>query len=337
MNRPHDRSPLSAPRVAFATIALALSAPGRAGDVPAEPMPYPERPIRLLVGFPPGGATDVTARAIAGKLSAAIGQEIVIDNRPGAAGNVATGIAAKASPDGHTVLMGTISALAINPVLYGDLPFDPLRDFSPITQAVNSTNVLVVQPMFQANTVRDLIGMARANPGRTKYASTGAGSTGHLAGELFSSMAKVKMGHTPYKGESFALKELVNGHVHCAFVNAAAALPSIQLGKLKPLGVTTLKRATMLPDVPTIAEQGLPGFDANNWYGLLAPAKTPRPIVEKLNTEVVKILHLPEVRQYLLDQGLDPAPTRPEEFSAYIRAEVNKWARVVREVNVSSE
>ena len=299
-------------------------------------MPYPERPIRLLVGFAPGGATDITARAIAAKLSDAIGQEIVIDNRPGAAGNIATEIAARAIPDGHTVLMGTIAALAINPVLYGDLPFDPLRDFSPITQTVNSTNVLLVQPMFQASTVRDLIGMAKANPGRTKYGSSGLGSTGHLAGELFSSMAKVKMGHTPLRSDKTALTELVAGQVQCAFVNAATALPAINLGKVKPLGVTTLKRATMLPEIPTIAEQGLPGFDANNWYGLLAPAKTPRPIVEKLNAEVVRILNLPDIRQYLVTQGLDPAPTRPEEFSAYIRSEVNKWSRVVRDASGSA-
>ena len=300
-----------------------------ASPVTSEP-PYPDRPIRLLVGFAPGGTTDLIARAIAAKLSVAIGQDIVIDNRPGAAGNIATEIAARATPDGHTVLLGTIAALAINPALYGDLPYDPVRDFSPITQAVSSTNVLVVQPTFQAASVKGLIDLAKANPGKTKYASSGAGSTGHLAGELFSAMAKVKMRHTPFKGDVPAIAELSAGNVQCAFATAPHAVPPITLGKLRPLGVTTAKRAALLPDIPTIAEQGLPGFDANNWNGLLAPANTPQSIVAKLNAEVVKILHTPEIRQYLMHQGLDPAPNRPQEFSAYLRSEVNKWARVVR-------
>ena len=316
--------------------AAMLAGPSQAAVPPADAVAYPERPIRLLVGFAPGGVTDITARAIATKLSAAVGQEIVIDNRPGAAGNVATEIAARSAPDGHTVLMGTIAALAINPALYGgDLPFDPLRDFSPITQAANATNVLVVRPSFQATDVKGLIRLARAHPGKTLYGSIGVGSTGHLAGELFGTMAKVRMSHASLRSEAPARTELVGTEVQCAFVTAATAVPHINLGKLRPLGVTTLKRAAMLPDVPTIAEQGLPGFDANTWYGLLAPAKTPRPIVDKLNAEIVKILHTPEMREYLVNQGLDPAPTRPEEFSAYIRSEVNKWGRVVRDVSAA--
>lgn len=318
------------------SVAIALTATEPCRAATAETPVYPDRPIRMLVGFAPGGATDVTARAIAAKLSAAIGQPIVIDNRPGAAGNIATEIAAKAIPDGHTVLMGTIAALAINPALYGDLPYDPVRDFSPITQAVNSTNVLVVQPTFQAHDVKALIKLAKAHPGKARYGSSGVGSSGHLAGELFSSMAKVRMEHTPYKGATVALTELVGERVQCAFVTAWTALPHINLGKVRPLGVTTRKRAVMLPDIPTIAEQGLPGFDANNWYGLLAPARTPRPIVEKLNTEIVKILHAPEVREYLLAQGLDPAPGKPEEFSSYLRSEVQKWSRVIREAGAEA-
>ena len=327
----------SAERLAFlsAAFAVTLATSGHAAAPVAGETPYPGRPIRLLVGFAPGGTTDLIARAVATRLSAAIGQEVVTDNRPGGAGNVATEIAAKATPDGHTVLMGTIAALAINPALYGDLPYDPLRDFSPITQAVSSTNVLVVQPTFQAANVKGLIELAKANPGKTKYASSGAGSAGHLAGELFSAMAKVKMGHAPFKGEGPVIAGLAAGQVQCAFATAHTAVPPINLGKLRPLGVTTAKRAALLPDIPTIAEQGLPGFDANNWYGLLAPANTPRPIVAKLNAEVVKILHTAEIRQYLMQQGLDAAPTRPEEFSAYLRSEVAKWARVVREAGAS--
>ena len=318
-----------------AVVALTICGPARAAAPAPEATPYPERPIRMLVGFAPGGATDVTARAIATQLSPAIGQQIVIDNRPGAAGNVATEIAAKATPDGHTVLMGTIAALAINPALYGNLPFDPVRDFSPITQAVSSTNVLVVPPSFQTRSVKGLIELAKAHPGQARYGSSGVGSSGHLAGELFSSMAKVRMKHSAYKRESLALMELIGDKVQCAFVTAMTALPHINLGKVLPLGVTTRKRAAMLPEIPTIAEQGLPGFDANNWYGLLAPAGTPQPIVHRLNAEIVKILQAPDVRQYLLSQGLDPAPTRPEEFSAYLRSEVSKWARVIRDAGAA--
>jgi len=319
---------------AASAVAFAPSGPAAASDISAAP--YPARPIRLLVGFAPGGTTDLIARAIAGQLSAAVGQDVVTDNRPGGAGNVATEIAARATPDGHTVLLGTIAALAINPALYGDLPYDPLRDFSPITQAVNSTNVLVVQPTFKAASVKGLIDLAKANPGKTNYASSGAGSAGHLAGELFSAMAKIKMRHTPYKGDGPAMAALAAGRVQCAFATAAHAVPPISLGKLRPLGVTTAKRAALLPDIPTIAEQGLPGFDANNWYGLLAPANTPRSIVARLNAEVVKILHTPQMREYLMHHGLDAAPSRPEEFSAYLRSEVSKWARVVREAGASA-
>ena len=340
MDDPIPLTPTRCPAGRLATastvFAVTLATSGHAASPATFDTPYPERPIRLLVGFAPGGTTDLTARTIAGKLSAAIGQEVVIDNRPGAAGNVAAEIVARATPDGHTVLLGTIAALAINPALYGDLPYDPLRDFSPITQAVSSTTVLVVQPTFHAVNVKGLIDLAKANPGKTKYASPGAGSTGHLAGELFSAMAKVKMRHTPYKGEGPAMAELAAGHVQCAFATAPIAVPPINLGKLRPLGVTTAKRAALLPDIPTIAEQGLPGFDANNWNGLLAPANTPQSIVAKLNAEVVKILHAPQIRQYLTQQGLDPAPTRPQEFSAYLRSEVNKWARVVREAGASA-
>lgn len=297
---------------------------------------FPERPIRLLVGFAPGGGTDTTARAIARKLSESLGQQVVVDNRPGAAGNIAAHIVAQASPDGHTLLMGTIAALAINPTLYGNLPFDPVRDFAPITQAVNSINILVVHPSVKAHDVRELIALAKASPGRVLYGSSGVGGAGHLAGELFCSMAKVKMTHVPYKGGGPVMVDLLAGHVHAVFATAATSILHIKSGKIRALGVTTLKRAGMVPEIPTIAEQGLPGFDANNWYGLLAPAKTPRPIVQKLNAEVVKVLGMPDVRQFLFSQGLDPAPTTPEEFGAYIKSEMAKWAKVVRAAGAST-
>ena len=297
---------------------------------------YPERPVRMLVGFAPGGGTDTTARAIAHKMSAALGQQVVIDNRPGAAGNIATAIVAKADPDGYTLLMGTIAALAINPTLYGNLPFDPVRDFAPITQAVNSTNVLVVHPSVKATDVKSFIALAKANPGKILYGSSGIGGAGHLAGELFCALAGVKLTHVPYKGGGPVMIDLLAGQVQSVFATAATAIPHIRSGKIRPLGVTTLKRAGMLPEIPTIAEQGLKGFDANNWYGLLAPAKTPRRIIDKLNAEAVKALQDPEIRQNLFNQGLDPAPTTPEEFGAYVKSEMVKWAKVVREAGASA-
>jgi tripartite-type tricarboxylate transporter receptor subunit TctC len=316
----------------FATQAVGTSA-ANAGDEAAR---FPERPVRLLVGFAPGGGTDTTARAIANKLSQALGQQVIVDNRPGAAGNIAAHIVSKANPDGHTLLMGTIAALAINPTLYGNLPFDPIRDFAPITQAVNSTNVLVVHPSVKASSVQDLIGLAKASPGKILYGSSGVGGAGHLAGELFCSLAGVKMTHVPYKGGGPVMVDLLAGQVHSVFATAATAIPHIKSGRIRPLGVTTIKRAGMIPDIPTISEQGLKGFDANNWYGLLAPAKTPRAIVNKLNAEVVKVLNMPDIEQYLFSQGLDPAPTTPEQFGAYVKSEMAKWATVVRAAGASA-
>lgn len=317
-------------------LVLGAAPHGQSAPANAQHSAYPDHPIRMLVGFAPGGGTDTTARAIANKLTATLGQQVVIDNRPGAAGNIAAHIAAKSAPDGHTLLMGTIAALAINPTLYGNLPFDPLRDFAPITQAVNSTNVLVVHPSVQATHVKELIALARAQPGKVLYGSSGVGGAGHLAGELFASMARVKMVHVPYKGGGPVMVDLVAGQIQCVFATAVTALPHMRSGRVRALGVTTMKRAGMMPDIPTIAEQGLPGFDANNWYGVLAPAKTPRDIIDRLNGEIVKILREPDVKEYLHNQGLDPAPTTPEEFAAYIKAEIGKWSRIVREASASA-
>ncbi|MGH8664318.1 MAG: Bug family tripartite tricarboxylate transporter substrate binding protein [Burkholderiales bacterium] len=322
--------------VATAAFLASQTVPALAAARPDQAERFPERPIRLLVGFAPGGGTDTTARAIAQKLSQALGQQVVIDNRPGAAGNIAAHIVSKANPDGYTLLMGTIAALAINPTLYGNLPFDPVRDFAPITQAVNSTNVLVVHPSVKANNVKDLIALAKASPGKLLYGSSGVGGAGHLAGELFCTMAGVKMTHVPYKGGGPVMIDLLAGQVHSVFATAATALPHIKSGRIRPLGVTTVKRAGMMPDIPTISEQGLEGFDANNWYGLLAPAKTPRAIVNKLNAEVVKVLNMSDIKQYLFSQGLDPAPTTPQEFGAYIKSEMVKWAKVVRAAGASA-
>ena len=312
--------------ITLTAISLAMASTFCAAQAPA----YPDKPIRMLVGFAPGGGTDTTARAISAKLGERMGQQVIIDNRAGAAGNIATEMVAKAVPDGYTLLLGTIAALAINPSLYRTkLPFDSVRDFAPIIQAVDSTNILSLHPSVPANNVKELIALAKAKS--LNYGSSGVGGTGHLAGELFDSMARVKMTHIPYKGGGPAMIELVGGQVQLVYATAASAAPQIKAGKIKGIAVTTLKRSALMPAIPTIAESGLPGFDANNWYGLLAPAKTPRAIVMRLNAEVAKVLKLPDVKEFLFNQGLDAAPGTPEQFGAYIKAEMAKWAKVVKD------
>jgi tripartite-type tricarboxylate transporter receptor subunit TctC len=303
--------------IVFVPVVIPAALIALSGALTATAAEYPTKPIRLVVGFAPGGGTDTTARAIGAKLSELLGQQIIIDNRAGAAGNIATEIVAKAVPDGYTILMGTIAALAINPSLYTTkLPFD-------------STNILSLHPSVAAGSVKELIALAKAKS--LNYGSSGVGGTGHLAGELFNTMAGVKMTHVPYKGGGPAMIDLVGGQVQLVFATAASAVPQIKAGKIKGIAVTTAKRSALMPNLPTIAEAGLPGFDANNWYGLLAPAKTPRPIINRLNAEITKVLNLPDVKDFLFHQGLDPAPGTPEQFGAYIKSEMTKWAKVVKD------
>jgi tripartite-type tricarboxylate transporter receptor subunit TctC len=291
----------------------------------------------MLVGFAAGGGTDTTARAIGGPLSDALGQQIIVDNRPGAAGNIAADITAHSVPDGYTILMGTIAALAINPSLYEKLPFDPIKDFEPISLAVSSMNVLVVHPSVAAKNVKELIALAKAQPGKLTYGSSGVGGAGHLAGVLFDQLAGTKMIHVPYKGGAPAMIALVSGEVNLVFATAETAVPQVKAGKIRALGVTTAKRSALLPDLPTIAEGGLPGYEANNWYGLLAPAKTPAAIIERLNREVVKVLNMPKVKEQLFRSGLDASPSTPKEFSAYIKSEMAKWSKVVKASGAKAE
>jgi tripartite-type tricarboxylate transporter receptor subunit TctC len=282
----------------------------------------------MIVGFAAGGGTDTTARPIAHKLSELFGQQVFVDNRPGAAGNIATDIVAKANPDGYTILMGTIAALAINPSLYANLPFDPERDLAPVTQAVDSTNILSLHPSVPANSVKELVELAKSKS--LNYGSSGVGGTGHLAGELFNVMTGVKLVHVPYKGGAPAMVDLVAGRVELVFATAASAVPHIKAGRIKGIAVTTGKRSALMPELPTIAEAGLAGYEANNWYGLMVPANTPRAIINRLNAETVKVLNMPEVKTFLFNQGLDAAPSTPEEFGAYIRSERTKWAKIVK-------
>ncbi len=297
--------------------------------------PYPTRPVRMIVGFAPGGGTDLTARPVAQKMSELLGQQVLVENRPGAAGNIATEQVARAAPDGYTILMGTIAALAINPSLYGNLKFDPETDFAPVIQVVDATNVLALHSSVPANSVQELITLAKQRS--LSAGSSGIGATGHLAIELFNVMAGVKLVHVPYKGGGPAMTDLVGGQVHLVFATTASAIPHIKVGRLKGVAVTTIRRSALLPDTPTISEAGLAGFDANNWYGIVVPAKTPRAIIDQLNAVVTKILAMPDVRTTLQNQGLDPAGGTPEQFGAYIRSERAKWAKVIKESGAKAE
>jgi tripartite-type tricarboxylate transporter receptor subunit TctC len=289
----------------------------------------------MIVGFAPGGGTDLTARPVAQKLSELLGQQVIVENRPGAAGNIATEQVAKAAPDGYTLLMGTIAALAINPSLYGNLRFDPETDLAPVIQVVDATNVLALHPSVPASSVKELIALAREKS--LSAGSSGIGATGHLSIELFNLMAGVKLVHVPYKGGGPAMADLVGGQVNLIFATTASAIPHLKSGRIKGIAVTTAKRSALLPDMPTISEAGLDGFDANNWYGLVVPAKTPRAIIDQLNAEVTKVLNMPDVKTTLFNQGLDPAPGTPEQFGAYIRSERAKWAKVIKESGAKAE
>jgi tripartite-type tricarboxylate transporter receptor subunit TctC len=291
---------------------------------------YPNRAIRLVVPFPAAGTTDILARAAAQKLTEAFGQSVVVDNRPGAAGNIGSDLVAKSAPDGYTLLMGTVGTHAINPSLYSKMPYDHVKDFVPVVLVAGVPNVLVVNPALPVNSVADLIKLAKDKPGQINFASSGSGTSIHLSGELFKTMAGVDITHVPYKGSSPALIDLIGGQVQIMFDNLPSALPQIKAGKLRAIAVTSLKRAPVLPDVPTISESGLPGFEASSWFGVLAPAGTPAPIVARINAEVNKWLQSAEAREKLLSQGAEAAGGSPEQFANHIRAESEKWAKVVK-------
>ena len=320
---------------ALSAIAVAVAALGSTSLWAAESGAYPTKPIRMLVGFAPGGGTDTTARALTPKLADRLGQQVIVDNRPGAAGNIATDITTKAPADGYTILMGTIAALAINPTLYGNLPFDPLRDLVPVTRAVDSTNLLVVHPTVQAKSVKELVALAKKQS--LNGGSSGVGGAGHLALELFNVMAGTKITHVPYKGGGPAMVDLLGGQINLIFATAASAVGHVKSGKIRALAVTTAKRSQLVPELPTVAEAGLPGFEANNWYGVVVPAKTPRPIVDRLNREFTAVLNMPDIKEVLFKQGLDAAPSTPEAFGAYIKSETVKWAKVIKAAGAKAE
>ncbi|GLC98108.1 MFS transporter [Cupriavidus sp. TA19] len=319
-------------------VALLLSASLGAIAAPAALAadPYPSKPIRLVVPFAAGGTTDILARAVAAELAKLPGWNVVVDNKPGAGGNIGADIVAKAAPDGYTLLMGTVGTHGINQSLYGKLPFDPIKDFAPITEVAAVPNVLVVNPAFaqqnKIDSVKDLIAYARANPGKLNMASSGNGTSIHLAGELFKTQTKTFMVHFPYKGSGPALTDLTGGTMQVMFDNLPSSMALIKAGKLKALAVTSARPSPALPGVPTIAQAaGLPQYEASSWFGMLAPAGTPPEIVHRIQQEVAKALGAPAVRERLQAQGAEPVGNTPEQFAALIRAETTKWAKVVKD------
>ena len=291
---------------------------------------YPAKAIRYVVPFPAGGPLDIVARAIGQELNKSWGQAVVIDNRPGAGGNIGADLVAKAPADGYTILMGAVSTHAINVTLYNKLPYDPIRDFAPVTLITSVPNVLVVHPSVPANNVKELIALAKSRPGQLNFASGSTGSAGHLAGELFNSMAGVRMTHIPYKGAAPAVVDLMAGHVSLMFDNMSSALPNIKATRVRALAVTTLKRSPLLPQLPTISDAGMRGFDIATWFGIFAPAGAPPDIVARLNSEIVRILHTPEMKERLALLGAEPIGNKPDEFAAFVRAEIPKYAKVIQ-------
>jgi tripartite-type tricarboxylate transporter receptor subunit TctC len=291
---------------------------------------YPTHSIRLVVPFPAGGTTDILARAVAQRLTETLGQSVVVDNRAGAGGNIGSDIVAKSTPDGYTLVMGTVGTHAINPSLYTHMPYDHVKDFAPVVLVAGVPNVLEVNPSVPVHTVADLIKLAKEKPGTINFASSGSGTSIHLSGELFKTMAGVEMTHVPYKGSAPAITDLIGGQVQVMFDNLPSSLPQIKAGKLRAIAVTSMKRAPALPDVPTINESGLPGFEASSWFGILAPAGTPPAVIARINSDVNKWLQSPDAREKLLAQGAEAAGGTPDQFAAHIRVETDKWAKVVK-------
>ena len=321
---------LKAPALA-AGIVIAVAAHG------ALSQPYPHKPVRVLVPFPAGAGVDIVARLIGQPLAELWGQPVVADNRPGAGGTIACELAAKAAPDGHTLLIGNLSTLAMAPSLYQKVNYDPVRSFAPVTLVNTSANVLVVHPAVPATSTQALIALAKARPGQINYASVGSGTSPHLAAELFKSMAGVDLVHVPYKGSPQALTDLLGGQTQLMFASLVAALPHIRQGRLRALGVTALQRAAVLPEEPTISEAGLTGYDVAVWMGVVAPAGTPPAVIGQLNRQIAAILQVPAIRDRLSAQGLEAFTNSPAEFAAYIAAEVRKWAGIIRRAGVVAD
>lgn len=319
--------------VALIAFALALVA----GTSAAQAQQYPTKPIRIVVPFPPGGFSDVFARIIGTRVSEAWGQQVIIDNRPGAGGNIGADIVAKAPPDGYTLCNCTIGTHAINPTLFSRMPYDPIRDFTAVAFVVEAEGLLVVHPSLPVKTAKDIIAIARSKPGELTYASAGAGTTSHLAGEVFKTMTKTSITHVPYKGNVPALTDLMSGQTSMLFGTLPTVLPQVQAGRLKGIAVLGAKRSTAIPNLPTLAESGLPGFEVNNWTGLMAPAGTPAGAVSKLNAEVVRIMQLPDVQARLPKEGLRFVAMTPQQFADFVKSEKEKWGPIVKATGAKAD
>ncbi|MGH8690463.1 MAG: tripartite tricarboxylate transporter substrate binding protein, partial [Burkholderiales bacterium] len=290
---------------------------------------WPARPVRFILPFPPGGGTDILGRLIAERLSASLGQPVVTENRGGAGGNVGAEAAARSAPDGYTIVL-VAPSLAISPTLYSKLNYDPVKDFAPVSLVATVPNVMVTQASLPATSLQEFIAFAKGKPGALNFGSGGAGTSNHLAGELFNIVTGAKLVHVPYKGVNLAMQDVLAGNIHLVFIGVPAAAPHIKAGRLRALALVAPQRSAALPDVPTVAEAGLRDFEVTTWYGVLAPAGTPRPVVSRLNAELLKILHSPEMKERLAATGTEPLTSTPEEFAAYIKREIAKWGEVIR-------
>ncbi len=317
-------------RRALRVLSMLVAGLGVLATATGQAQTYPTRAITLIVPFPAGGTTDILGRFVGQALSAAWNQPVVVENRGGAGGNIGAAAVAKAAPDGYTLLVGTVGTHAINASLYTKMPYDTLKDFAPVTQIASVPNMLVVTPSLPVGSVTELIAYAKANPGKLNMASSGNGTSIHLSGELFKVMTGVDMVHVPYKGSAPALNDLMGGQVQLMFDNMPSALPQVKGGTLKALAVTTATRSPAMPDLPTVAEAGVPGFEASSWFGVFAPAGTPKEIVAKLQTEIARILKSPEMTERLAQQGAVAVGNTPDEFGAYVQSELVKWAGVVK-------
>ena len=315
---------------AFVIASAALPAPALAQG-------YPGKPVRIVVPFAPGGGTDIIGRLIARQLNDSLGQRVIIDNRAGANGIIGTELVARAVPDGHTIMLGTTATHAINASFYSKLPYDPVKDFAPITNLAYSPFIVSVHPSIPVNSLRELIALAKQRPQQITYASAGLGNSTHLAGELFSMIAGVRMVHVPYKGSGLAMADTVAGQTAATFDSMQASMPHIKTNRLRPLAITAVARSPVIPHLPTIAEAGVPGAEAGSWYGMLAPAGTPAQVIARLNADIIKALAVSDVRQKLAVVGVEPIGSTPEQFAAEIKSEIVKWGKTVRAANVRAD
>jgi tripartite-type tricarboxylate transporter receptor subunit TctC len=314
---------------AFALLGLA------ALEAPAQE--YPVRPIRLIVPFPPGGGNDTIARLMGQKLAPALGQQVLVDNRPGAAGSIGAELAAKSPPDGYTLFLAGVASHGINPNLRRQLPYDPVRDFSGVSLIASAPLLVVVHPSLPATSVKQLVALAKTKPGAINFASNGTGGSSHLAGELFMMTTGTTMVHIPYKGLSLALTDLLSGQVQLMFSSAVSMLPQVKAGKLRAIAMTGATRSPAIPDIPTVAEAGVPGYETGSWYGIVAPAKTPRPVIERLSREIAAATRSAEISRRLADEAVIPIGSTPEEFDAHIKRELARWAKVIARAKISNE